>query len=254
VRLPKKITSVAEAQDVRHVRLERRPKTQLSNDDSTAWAVSYSDMLMVLMSFFVLFFSFEESKRQSIVSQIAMDMHISTEKEVAKDAAAGGGGKGSYPGLGAGNSLIPPAPLGVVAKGGPFTITDLMTSFEQASYKVSSNDKKDVLVVNLSDEIFGSRQFDLTGPVKKELNKALELLTPYKDQIKIVFIGHSDSDALTKTNRFMTNNIELSSLRASRALEYAAELGFDPAFLTVEAAASTLRNTRSVSIRIQQRR
>ncbi|RYZ56260.1 MAG: hypothetical protein EOP07_12820, partial [Proteobacteria bacterium] len=73
---------------LRHVRIEHK-KAQLSAEDSASWAVSYSDMLMVLMSFFIIFFSYDESKRSTILSELSTEMNGKVAKVSAKSPVPG---------------------------------------------------------------------------------------------------------------------------------------------------------------------
>lgn len=211
---------------VRHVRIEHK-RVELSTDDSQSWAVSYSDMLMVLMSFFVLFFSYDEKKRDSMISDIALDMKGKISQ--VADAPTSGHQDFSSP-----------------------MITNVKASILSLPINAKLSEREESLTIQLSGGLYAPKQFDLTDNAKSEVTKILETLKPYNAKVRIVFIGHTDSSVFTNSkNKYLENNFDLSSLRASRAMSLAVETGFDPAFLAIEAAASNLRNSRTLSIKIE---
>ena len=52
----------------RRIRIEL-PEEQEFHSEGESWAVSYADFLMVLLSFFIIFFSYSREKTQSIIDQ-----------------------------------------------------------------------------------------------------------------------------------------------------------------------------------------
>jgi flagellar motor protein MotB len=230
---------------IRQVRLERRSKVKIENDDLQGWAVSYSDMLMVLMSFFVIFFSFEEKKREGLISKIALEMSAKAGQEVTSMGT--GMGKSSVTEVGM------PAKSLVTHEGAVTTIDDLAPKLVAIAPSVVSARTNDYLVVSLSDQVYANRQFEVKGPVKQELERVLEALDPYRDAVRITFIGHTDNVKIANRNAYLSNNQDLSSLRAARALTFASERGFDPRFLSSEAAGPHGRGSRSLSLKVEVR-
>ena len=96
---------------LRQVRIERRSKAQIASEDMQSWAVSYSDMLMVLMSFFVIFFSFEDKKRDDLVSQISLEMQAKSGGGGLQDVTGKAGGR-------TGGAVGPGAGAGAMGNGG----------------------------------------------------------------------------------------------------------------------------------------
>ena len=71
-------------------------------------------------------------------------------------------------------------------------------------------------------------------------------------QIKVHFIGHSDSAAVSqRPNDIIKSNFTLSSLRAASALEYAISQGLPSDRLFTEGAANNSGSSRSLSLRIE---
>lgn len=214
---------------LRHVRIEHK-KAQLSAEDSASWAVSYSDMLMVLMSFFIIFFSYDESKRSTILSELSTEMN----GKVAKVSA-----KSPVPGMEEEEVSI-----------GREQLQSMNESMKDAAIHSDLSAQTEELTIHLSDGLYEPRTFDLNLKAKVELEKVLRVLKPYNQKVRIVFIGHADSSTFRRGNKYLGNNFDLSALRASRAMALGLEMGFDIAYLSIEAEGSNLRNSRTLSLKI----
>ena len=211
----------------------------LNVDESTSWAVSYSDMLMVLMSFFIIFFSYDESKRETGLSQISTDLSgrlakagspesLATEEaDSESDDTGDEGSEGINPQL---------------------SSMDLALKQNAVTSKFAIHN--DALTIQLSDGLYEARAFDLNDKARTELKKILDVLKPYNKKLRIVFIGHADSATFTRGNKYLGNNFDLSALRASRAMALGVQLGFDISFMAIEAEGSNLRNSRTLSLKI----
>ncbi len=257
--------------EVRHVRLERKPSTQLAADDGQNWAVSYADMLMVLMSFFVIFFSFEGKQKESLLSKLAIEMQAKSDKAIVS-APQGtentGGSNGGAAQQAGGSSTGEQTPQQAAqqqaaqqqaaqqqaaqqqAEQTEQTMNSISTQLEKQLFTVSKEANVEQLTVHLSDQIYGRRQFALNPKLENELNQIFEIVKPHKDKVRIIFIGHSDSLPLTASGSYLANNLDLSSLRASRAISYATSRGFDARNLSIAAVAANMRNSRSLSLKI----
>ena len=220
---------------LRHIRVEQRPKSQLSSEENQNWAVSYSDMLMVLMSFFIIFFSFnEEHPEKNIIRQISSQMHHQKPETGSLE-----------------KSQPHKKTLPVTTEN--TSLQNISIAFKQNNIELSNGNDQSSLTVHLKDQLYSKRQFVIEGQVKDELKKVLQILLPYKDKLQITLIGHSDQLALSNAGFYLASNLDLSSLRASRALSFAIEEGYDPSQLTIQAATDQSRNTRSLSIKVVSR-
>ncbi|MEI8027602.1 MAG: flagellar motor protein MotB [Pseudomonadota bacterium] len=246
--------------EVRHLRMERKPSTQLAADDGQNWAVSYADMLMVLMSFFVIFFSFEGKQKESLLSKLSIEMQAKSSKAIVNASQSSENTVGEK----GGSNGVARQQAGISSMGEQTSqqstqqqaektdeIMNLIsTELEKRLFTVSKEANIEQLTVHLSDQIYGLRQFALNPKLEKELNEVLEIVRPHKDKVRIIFIGHSDSLPLSAPDSHLANNLDLSSLRASRAISYATSQGFDVRYLSIAAAAENMRNSRSLSLKI----
>jgi flagellar motor protein MotB len=239
--------------EIRHLRLERKASTQLTADDGQTWAVSYADMLMVLMSFFVIFFSFEGKQKESLLSKLSIEMQAKSDKVIvnasqgAENTGANGGAGGKSGGV---SSMGGQTSQQATQQKTEQIMSSISTQLEKQLFTVSKEANTEQLTVNLSDQIYGLRQFALNPKLENELNQVFETIRPHKDKLRIIFIGHSDSLPLSAPDSHLANNLDLSSLRASRAISYATSQGFDARNLSIAAAAENLRNSRSLSLKI----
>lgn len=206
----------------------RRDEADAEFDDSDAngWAVSYSDLLMVLMSFFVLFFSFGDgNKLDEIIWSLNPNEKSQTQNQV-KNAATRN-------------------PASFDAK----LLDDLKTTEE---YVMES--KEDLLWIHLPDTMYYPGQIEIMERKKIILDDLLTKLEPFSEKIKLTIVGHSDNTPLSKTkNYYIQDNFSLSALRASRIVSDLIRRGFPSEQLYIRAGAENIRNTRSLSLQISMK-
>lgn len=212
----------------RQIRIERKPKSSVHEDDNQhLWAVSYSDFLMVLLSFFILFYSADEKNRDSLKEKISHHFTI---------------GQNNLQGQ---QESIPP-------------LSRLPSSLKELdpSLVVETVPKNETVYIHFPENFFGPGQYELNKDQQESIVRLLKKLAPLAPEINLTFEGHSDQVPVSHSkirNHVIRSNFVLSSLRAHSALEMAEENGFSEQQLSVKASASHDRNSRSLSIRITQR-
>lgn len=227
------------------MKIRRRQKSHIEGHEE-GWAVSYADLLMVLMSFFIIFFN-QEDKVQSVIGDIVIGLgHDLTEgKQLSSE--------NNYL-LHNFNENTPRKPA---SNHLDLNITELKTSTGKGDQKGAHtnkvSDKVNGILVDLSDNIFAKGEFTINKNVTKELDYILQKLKPYKDKVNIVFIGHSDSTPMAEQRKIIRDNMILSSLRASSAVEYTINKGFAPYWVSAQGRAEYGRSTRSLSVRVIER-
>lgn len=208
---------------------------QMHAEENT-WAVSYADLLMVLLSFFVIFFSVESSKnKDALIYKILSEV---------KNPRAGTGPANGY---------------GQAAQGAKgsrlFTEADakqMASLFKGLNPAVGRNPAS--LTLEFPDNVYKSGTYKLKGDSLKEFHRVFEMLRPYDMQLEVMIIGHSDSKQVAAApagGRKFEDNFELSSLRASAAIREAVTQGFSEDHIRGQAASHNERNTRSISIMIR---
>jgi len=178
-------------------------------DNSEGWAVSYSDVLMVLLCFFVLFFSTEDQTLLQATKNFASRTPSSSST--------------THPGS---------------------TLQQTLTHLPRSKVIQAGQEIR----IEFDNDIFERGEFKLEGKGRADVLQALELLKPYKDQLVLSFIGHTDTVTLRPRNDMLENNFDLSALRASKAMGLAIATGYSTKNLRIRAAAENERNSRTISI------
>jgi flagellar motor protein MotB len=221
------------------VRLQRiRCENELNpygrETESATWAISYADVLMVLLSFFVIFFSFGKSDTQSIIQKIIVATQGGSETPL----------QGTGPSLASKTSGLPMK-----------TVLDSLTEvggLDAGIKRIVEDDE--TLVLLFPDESYEPSSFVLQGKSLALFHKTMTTLSKYKDQINIVFVGFADRQPIVRhPSDAVQNNFDLSALRATRALEVAAPYGFSMEHLKAEGMGDFGRKSRSLSLRIHAR-
>jgi chemotaxis protein MotB len=224
-----------------------RNQTLEIHDEGSAWAISYADLLMVLMSFFIIFFSFSDKEKSSKFEEIASAI----KNRGAGGAISSGVGTGSGQGLVKGERMIssiekmPPE-----ARTGPSNLGELISKKVGGSEKTNVSDTNKI-VIHFDDDIYSSAGFRLNDEVKTEVKSLVESLKPFMEGVKIVVVGHTDSRKLIPRSDTLRDNFDLSSLRAMNALRYLVELGIPVEKVSAKAAAQYERGSRSLSMMIE---
>lgn len=173
-------------------RIERPRALEIQDETSHLWAVSYSDLLMVLLSFFILFFSMGDKKPDIIRKLIPVDLmtgEIATEPQAEMVAA--------------------PRP-------------DMNLEIQKiAGLTVQQIGNSSVLNVQFPNDIYRDGSSDLTEEAQQQLLQLFKKLSPILSQLEIEIVGHTDATPVTKRkSKYLQDNLDLSFLRASQALRF----------------------------------
>ncbi len=215
-------------------RIERDEVVAVGEDENQhLWAVSYSDFLMVLLSFFILFFSAEAPQKQKLILELA--------SHFTSPPAGAGSGSGQSTGNDSDNSESKRRmPSGVFAR--------------LKGLNVTVDKEKESLIINFPNDLYGPGKHRIEHDKAAMIENFLNVMKPYQGQVNLYFEGHADTTPLKiHRNEIVVDNFVLSSLRASSALGLARGMGFSEKNMFIQANSSNLRNSRSLSIRIEPR-
>lgn len=228
-------------------RLEDFHNTEIEDDSSHLWAVSYADFLMVLLSFFVIFFSLNKDKtndiQETLINKIALKIGDSNDlkdggiqaREISSQQA---------------NSLLATNEYSLPIR----SIVNELESEKSLLQIIDSSEDKEI-IIDLPDNIFPLNSIYMNKKGKISMARALKILAQHKDSIQLIFVGHSDSKKVyPRLEKAISNNFALSSLRASEALNSAISFGYPKTILFSEGAADNRRKSRSLSIIVKLRR
>ncbi len=204
-------------------RIEKPKAAHVEDETGHLWAISYADFLMVLLSFFIIFFSVDKDKKEHIIDQILLltgNMKSANgESQTARKPAALPQFQVEIPGV----------------------------------VKVADSAQR-TLTLHLPDDIYRRGSLDLSDEGGDLLEKIFVSLKPHVEDLDFLLIGHSDASPVVTLKKIgINNNFELSAQRASRAVHVALRLGVPQLNLSVVGAANNHRNTRSLSVQVRAR-
>lgn len=208
----------------RQPRIDRDIVIKVQEDENQhLWALSYADFLMALLAFFILFFSIDEPKRDDFMRTIAIQFG-SNNADSARNPAA-------------------------FAAGFDKQLVDHMQKLN-----VTAVLKDHDLLIEFPKDFFNAGKYDLNSAQRATMDQLLSLLKPYSGKLNIYFEGHTDSQPVVHSRTaFMKDNFNLSTLRASSALEYAKKSGYEEKYLFISGMSSNVRNSRTLSLRLEAR-
>lgn len=198
-----------------------------SGPDKDAWMATYSDLVTLLLCFFVLLFSFAEVDAEKF-RQISGSLKAAFE-----------GGSGVLDG-GEGIMDLPTPEPPEVSETDTETLevfdgdAELSEIYEQLKEYAEEQDLSDEIsveaeergvVVRFKDNVlFDSGSADIKEGSKEILKAAVTILNkPEFSDRQIKIEGHTDSDPIVRTFKYPTN-WELSSARATNVLRYLVEV------------------------------
>lgn len=223
----------------RKLRVERMQRSETGIHAEESWAVSYADMLMVLLAFFVVFFSIDnKSEKDDLIDLLS-----------GKKAPVGDADK---PGQASLHQIRVGEKVGDVLQGleGLRSFVSRLPGFETET-RVEGRK----LILHFPANIYASGKYVLTGEALRNLDEVIGRLIPHQDGVDVSFVGHTDETQVRiSRGRTLASNFDLSSLRASRALQRAIEMGIRPATLSAQGGAEFSRNTRSLTIVVSLKR
>lgn len=215
-------------------------QNRIPHYDEHSWAVSYADFLMVLLSFFVIFFG-QSDGVDNVIFKITQELSKNNDSstgsihQASKATESLGTFAGNFSGSG-------PLERQAIAN-------ELRKQF--SGFKISENEKEKALSIQLPENIYEKGQFKLTADSKKQFEDLAKLLLPFKDSIAITVTGHTDNVAVNSSGvKKFDDNTELSSLRAYYATKNLIELGFSENQVRIKTLLKEHRNSRTLSVHV----
>ncbi|MBI2521826.1 MAG: OmpA family protein [Bdellovibrio sp.] len=193
----------------------RQSKTDLADlsplreEDTAIWMTSYSDLVTLLLCFFILFFAiFAQKQAQEMEKQAKQAMTIAEEKVKA---------------------MQQPKTIGLLAEeiNEKFAKLENVYSLVYELPGIETVKKRDHFLIVFSDGNFfdaGSYELNIYGQYRMAL--VLERLIPYANELFIEIQGHADNTPITHKYENFKTNIELSALRAIGVYNYFLQFGF----------------------------
>lgn len=262
--------------------LNRKARRQKQHSEGS-WAVSYVDMLTLLLCFFIIFYNDSQNHgEENLLQRIAFDL---SGKPTGSGDGSGtgtghgtggigsvvsgigntqnkgtGAGAGSGPGTGTGNatgdgSLIGSNLWGKAAVVGHGNVTvspedlamlALIKAKLEAELPASIKTGERSLEINFEGiSFFESGKTKVTAAAEVQIQHVIDMLAKYKDIIHVTVQGHTDPTKTSKRHTF-SDNWELSALRATSVLKLFIKSGFSQEMLSAEGFADS-RSNREVA-------
>jgi chemotaxis protein MotB len=174
----------------------------LRPEDSSSWLASYSDIVTLLLVFFIIFYILERNVEKNRIENLV----TSVKKEIDEKALAQ-----RFP------HIL-----------GKEVLSVLRSINNSKSQNIILHDNSVSMVIR-DVEFFASGSTNLMVDAKKSIKDSFLKLLPFKEKIRINVRGFTDYIPVSKTRNsgvWWKSNIELSVVRALRAREYLIELGF----------------------------
>jgi flagellar motor protein MotB len=210
-------------------------------EESLLWAVSYADLLMVMLAFFVIFFEFKQVTDNQPMEKMASELEKKAGLAMTGDATA------------MEKSKVAPEPVTEGQMRAPVSIPELK-KIDKTMFTIKKDGKEKDIIIELPDDIYEMGEYALTPSDKAEVDRVLDVLRPYADNVALVFVGHTDEVPVRVfKNHIIDSNMVLSNLRSSYAVNYAVSKGFDARWVYAQGVGEYSRNTRSLSIRVLER-
>ncbi|MBC7691203.1 MAG: OmpA family protein [Methylotenera sp.] len=242
--------------------LDRKPRRR--HTEEASWAVSYVDMLTLLLCFFIIFYNTNAEKvkpqEASALQKIILDLG-KPEIQAGKGSGTGVGvGVGTGTGTGSGKeSTSEVSPRMSQAEASFLSLLKGKLQNEAVSPRMKET-SLEVEFENIS--FFSSGSTKLSPEAAAAVTRIMTSLRPYKDSIRITVQGHTDSKRVSGAHHF-SDNWELSVLRATSVLKIFMQDGFSQEHLSAEGfadtqttrtiASSDLSRQRRITLRIEPR-
>lgn len=212
-------------------------RTRRAHSDSHAWAVSYVDMLTLLLCFFIIFFSLKKDNvpttfLQTIVKAFGDTKKVGVTKTsdemTSEKEKKRSGSNTAYVSGGSASSNAGGTDLSMA----PEMIKKIaLTNFAKDYGKVGL--ARDQLIIEIPQvSFFPSAKRDLTEEGVLVTEKMIESLKPFMGKIHVTVQGHTDPRPYHGSNH--QDNWELSVLRASKVLKYFIAAGFSQEDVSAE--------------------
>lgn len=231
--------------------LERRGRRHVSEG---TWAVSYVDMLTLLLCFFIIFYNSEQVKNTVEITPLQRIIFDLSSK--VKGRTGGAAGTAEVEGAGTGAGVAEKAAMT------PVNLLEMLSkSLSTGSTKVRVvGQALEVSFLGLSFFDTGATNLNETG--RESVLDIIKTLESHKGDVRLIVQGHTDTRRVSRKKDNLTDNWELSVLRATSVLKMFIKNGFPSEYLSAEGFADTqvakaeipdLAQQRRITLRIEAR-
>ncbi len=197
-------------------RIQRAPRGELvETGENMMWAVSYSDLLMVLLSFFVLFFSYDEKEKETKDSITRMVRRFETVTAPVDGTATT---------LAKAPAVTPEVAPKAEPVAEKLTLSQQLLNVLPAN-RIQANLDGDSIVLRFGLNAYAPGQVRPPTAIQPQLNQLADILKPFLDEVDIVVVGHADTQKVQRNRKRFSDNLEVSLARSVRAVRYLEKRG-----------------------------
>lgn len=238
---------MSENNDNRHIESFEDPLQHL-------WAISYADLLMVLLCFFIVYdvkpAESEEKENPTPPPPSSFALMMDNLLPKASNMIFGKKFQLVIDNNKKDEGKEPSESPEKISAGDLATLieTEMISKDFRLDYREGSKD----ILVHMDNDTYESGKFMMSESLKDRVSKLLNILKPYDGKIDLVFVGHADSTPVSERliNKGVISNMVLSSMRAAVAADLAIVKGFAPERIKTEGNGIYARNSRTLSIKI----
>ncbi len=204
--------------------LERRMQNAPEGDHNSNWAISYGDMITLLLAFFMIFFSVDKKQEEVSTFETLVEREFASESEPA-----------------------------------PVKVWGVPTSKDEGTYAGIKSDSIDQLgvktevmgnrlIIEFPDiSFFESGSLVITSSGEEALRRFAKVFTKFSGKMRLIVRGYTDNRPVkSKRNRFYSDNLELSSLRAISALRVMEKAGIPFSLMRIGGYGETDKSTKEL--------
>ena len=160
-------------------------------DSEGSWAISYGDLVTLLMSFFVIFFStdFAKPKEELIDSSLVEAINELKQKDLTQES---------------------------------------LSEMALNNVKIKRMDRDNYLIFFKGISFFDVASVDLRSDSEEVLKELSQKIMPYLSNYKLIVYAYTDNTPVRSSIHRFRDNIELSALRSIAVLRKLFALGLDP--------------------------
>ena len=206
-------------------------------DGEGSWAISYGDMITLLLAFFILFFSLEKPAPKGVNKMKAQLMSDLNAQEVSGGSAGAGKAQGAdakgadakgadanvataKPAAGkedadkAGSQQAASASAGAAASAGSTSVEQTKVTYPK-DFEGVAYDVKEKLLVEFPDiSFFDSAQVELNDAGRKNIAEFGKKFAPYARDFNLVIQAYADPRKVRPDVHRFKDNLELTALRS----------------------------------------
>ncbi|MFK8139283.1 MAG: flagellar motor protein MotB [Bdellovibrionales bacterium] len=175
-------------------------------DSEGSWAISYGDMITLLLAFFVLFFTVDPHKEKQKNLQSSLVMTLTKEAEK----------KALSPDESENVSAAENSQLNIGKDQGENIESKVLDEWGAEIHTVGQR----IIVDFKTTSFFGIGQLNLSGSGKLTLKQFVNLYMPFAGNYILGIRAYTDSRPVTSVGRRYKDNLELSALRSISAMRF----------------------------------